>query len=466
MASPAKGAAPRLPDLDTVYTINPDGSRNVLTPADVHGKWLTLRRITYAFLIVIYLSLPFIPIGGHPAVHIDIPGRQAFLFGETFTNQDFYLMFFLLTGLGFGLFMATALYGRVWCGYACPQTVFLEGVFRTYERLVEGSREQRLRRRKRPGSFDNVWRVVVKHAGFLVFSALIAHAFLAYFLPVKELLAAVRHSPLEHWTAFLWTTVSTALVYFDNAWFREQLCLIVCPYGRIQSALTDADTVVIGYDEKRGEPRSKKTSEGGDCIDCKRCVAVCPTGIDIRNGLQMECIGCAQCIDACDEIMEKVDRPKGLIRYDSRRGFDEGRRRSLARPRVFVYVALALVGITVASFSFAGRTEFEARVLRPRGLPYQLDEARIRNVFTLRIQNKTDEERSYSVAVPENEAGIAVEAIVSQKMVVIPGLADHQVPIVLYAERADYPGSFPLTFEITDTTTGRTRSVDVRFRGP
>jgi polyferredoxin len=193
-------------------------------------------------------------------------------------------------------------------------------------------------------------------------------------------------------------------------------------------------------------------------------VAVCPTGIDIRNGLQMECIGCAQCIDACDEIMDKVKRPRGLIRYDSRRGFDEGVRRSLARPRVMVYAVLAVAGIVVAGFNFAGRTEFEARALRPRGLPYQIDGDEIRNVFTLRIQNKTGEDRTYVVSVPETT--MAIDVIVAQSTVTIPGLSDHQVPIVLHVARTDYVAGFPLAFEVTDQATGRTKTVNARFRGP
>ncbi|MCA9728867.1 MAG: cytochrome c oxidase accessory protein CcoG, partial [Candidatus Eisenbacteria bacterium] len=402
MNESARSTAKRRPDLDTVYTINEDGSRNFIHTADVSGRWQRRKTIVYTLLILIYLSLPWIRIHGGPAIHLDLPGRTAHLFGIAFTNQDFYLVFFLVTGLGFSLFVITSLLGRIWCGYACPQTVFLEGVFRRIERLLEGSRERRLRRNSGPWTLDRAWRKLVKHGLYLLLAAVIAHAFLAYFIPPERLFGYLRSGPSGHWVPFGWTLFWTAVLYFDYSWFREQTCLIICPYGRLQSALIDADTVIIGYDEKRGEPRSKKTGEGGDCVDCFRCVSVCPTGIDIRRGLQMECIGCANCIDACDAVMEKLDRPKGLVRYDSHRGFTEGVRRSLVRPRVFLYGTLALVGLTVFASVALRRTSFDVRVLRPQGLPYSLVDGKVRNLYTVRIQNKTDAAETYFV---EPEAG-------------------------------------------------------------
>lgn len=460
----------RLPDLDTVFTINEDGSRNMLHPADVKGRFQRRKNVIYAVLVLIYLALPFIQIGGHPAVQIDIAGRNAHLFGESFTNKDFYLVFFLLTGLGFALFVVTALWGRIWCGYACPQTVFLEGVFRRLERWIEGPRERRIRRNLEPFTFDRAWRKALKHAIFLSASILIAHAFLAYFIPVEKLLAALREGPGGHMTAFVWTTVMTGILYFDFAWFREQTCLIICPYGRTQSALIDDDTLIIGYDVERGEPRSKRAEEGGDCIDCKRCIAVCPTGIDIRNGLQMECVGCASCIDACDDIMERIGRPMGLIRYDSRRGFDTGAKRRLLRPRVLIYAIAGIAGLTVAGFTIGSRTDFETQVLRTRGLPYTLmdEKTKIRNVFNVRIQNKTDDARVYFIRTERDEASdrLNAEVIVAQRRILLAGLRDTTVPIVVTAPRASYAGPVELGFTVVDSASGRARPVDVSFRGP
>jgi cytochrome c oxidase accessory protein FixG len=457
-------AGKRRPDVDTVFTINDDGSRNFIQLADVKGRWQTRRNVILFVLMAIYLGMPWIQVAGKPLVHIDLPNRAAHLFGSTFTNQDFPLVFFLVTGLGFALFVVTSLWGRVWCGFVCPQTVFMEGVVRHIERWIEGSKLRRLRRAESRWSFDNVWRKVLKHALLLGIAALFAHTFLSYFIPVRELL---RSSPLEHPVARFWTFFWVGVLYFDFAWFREQTCLIICPYGRLQSAMVDQDTVVIGYDAKRGEPRSRGVEEGGDCIDCFRCVEVCPTGIDIRNGLQMECIGCSNCIDACDAVMEKLDKPRGLVRYDSDRGFTTGTRRFL-RPRVWVYAALALVGLTLFSFRVMGRTSFEANALRTAGVPFSLVEGRIRNLYTLHIQNKSDSERVYTIAVAQEtlEAHPDLVFLVPQERVTLESFGDGEFPVFADLDRAAYSAAFPVVFEITDTETGESRLVRLTFRGP
>jgi cytochrome c oxidase accessory protein FixG len=454
----------RRPDLDTVFTINPDGSRNFLHLADVRGRWQVRKTLVYWILIAVYVALPFIRIGGEPAVHLDLPGRSAQLFGHSFTNQDFYLVFFLVTGLGFGLFVVTSLFGRIWCGYACPQTVFLEAIYRRVERFLEGSREKRLRRNAGPMSAGLFIRKAVKHALYLGFSLAIAHVFLAYFIPVEKLVHVIRNGPAGHWAVFGWTMFWTAVIYFDNAWFREQTCLVLCPYGRMQSALIDDDTIIIGYDERRGEPRSKKTGEGGDCVDCYRCVVVCPTGIDIRRGLQMECVGCANCIDACDEVMAKLHRPPGLIRYDSKRGF-AGLGRRVFRPRVVIYTVLGLAGVTIFSLMAQARPPFEVHVLRPRGLPFELVENDIRNLYTLSIQNKGEQAAAYALSAQE-PATPGVRFIISQESVAIGGLADAKVPVFALLPRDEYQGPFPMHFTVRDEKTGVERTVEVTFRGP
>jgi cytochrome c oxidase accessory protein FixG len=344
--------------------------------------------------------------------------------------------------------------------------VFLEGVFRKIERVLEGSRTRRIRRNLGPWTFDKTWRKTLKHAIFLGASVLLAHAFVAYFIPARELLGAVFRSPSEHLSAFFWVTAWTGILYFDYAWFREQTCLILCPYGRLQSSLIDGDTVVIGYDPGRGEPRSRVNDDGGDCVDCHRCVQVCPTGIDIRNGLQMECVGCANCIDACDEIMDKLHRPRGLIRYDSLDGFETGRRRSLVRPRVFVYAFLGLVGLGVFTGAVLVREPFEVKVLRARGMPYVLEGDRIRNLYTIRVQNKAAETKTFFVSPAAGTAGPAPEFLVPQPAVLVEGLGDAAVPVFAYVDRAGFTGSFPIEIAVTDSATGHRRIAEARFRGP
>ncbi len=467
MVDQSKGGASRKrrPDLDTVYSINTDGSRNVIHPADVRGRWQVLKSLVFPLLIMIYALMPWIRMGNHPLIHVDLQGRAAYLFGLTFTNQDFYLMFFVLTGIGFGLFVVTAVWGRIFCGYICPQTVFMEGVFRKLERFIEGPRIARIRRNLGPMTANKVMRKILKHVLTLAGSSLIAHIFLSYFLPVRELLHAVWEDPGNHMSAFGWTTFWTLILYFDYSWFREQTCIVICPYGRLQSTLIDEDTIIIGYDEQRGEPRHKGTSEGGDCVDCFRCVEVCPTGIDIRNGLQLECVGCANCIDACDEIMTKIGKPMGLVRYDSQRSFRGEARKRLLRPRFFIYAFMGLLGLTVAVLSIGSRESFHANALRARGMPYVIEGERIRNLVTLHIQNKNDHPNTYLIKM-SGQAISDLDVIIPQSALRLDGLSDGQAPVFLYLGREDFEGPFPIHITVTDSLSGRSIQLEVTFRGP
>ena len=454
----------RRPDLETVYTINEDGSRNFLHPADVHGRWQLRKDILFAFLVVVYVGLPWLQVGGHPAVHVDIPGRLAYLFGLSFSNQDFYLLFFPLVGIGFSLFVLTALWGRIWCGYACPQTVFMEGIFRKLERLIEGPRDKRIKRNLGPWTGGKLGRKIVKWIIFVGISTGIAHAFLSYFIPARELYSIIWKGPAGHGVAFGWTVFWTVLMSFNFLWFREQTCLILCPYGRLQSALIDDNTVVIGYDENRGEPRERGVDKGGDCIDCYRCVAVCPTGIDIRGGLQMECVGCANCIDACDDMMERIGKPKGLVRYDSLKGFS-GLKQRFFRPRVYGYMAFFLVWFVGAFLAIGQRTNFEAKSVRSQGMPFQLVGDDLRNLYTLHIQNKTDESRIYLVSFGGAE-GPEPEMLISQTRLALAPFEVANVPIFATLPRADYPGTFPMEIAVTDSLSGEVKPVTFNFRGP
>jgi len=415
-----------LPILEQASALRPDGRRNFVVPADVSGRYTWLRRVVFALLITIYVALPWVQIEGHPAVFLDIQHRVFYLFGATFNAQDFWLAFFLLSGMGFLLILLTALLGRVWCGYACPQTVFLEGVFRRFERWIEGPRNRRMQRDAAGFSFDRIARKVAKHAVFLVLSFLVAHVFLSYFVSLPAVFSMVQHRPAEHPEAFAWATAMTAVMYFNFAWFREQLCIIICPYGRLQSVLTDPDTLVIGYDTKRGEPRGKsKQADVGDCVDCSRCVVVCPTGIDIRNGLQLDCIGCAACVDACDEVMHRLGRKPGLVRYDSLNGLAQKPRRFF-RPRLYVYGFLGLLGLVVTTFALRSHTHFEANMLRLPGAPYVLEGGRVRNMLELHLVNKRGEPTRFTLT-PDTSSGI--EYVLSQRTLTLPAMGQRRIPI-------------------------------------
>ncbi len=440
-------------------SIAADGRRQFVYPADVAGRFTTVRRVVFFVLIAFWVALPLVQLNGRPLVLLDVMKRQFFLFGATFNAQDAWLAFFLITGIGFGLALMTSLAGRVFCGFACPQTVFLEAVFRPIERLIEGPREKRMRRDKGPMTIDKLARKVAKHALFLLAAFMIAHIVLSFFVPVPQTLRMVTQSPAEHPEAFAWAASVTLVLYGNFAWFREQVCLVVCPYGRLQASLVDDDTLVVGYDEKRGEPRGKVGAAGsGDCVDCKRCVVVCPTGIDIRNGLQLDCVGCTACIDACDEVMVKLHRPKGLVRYDSKRSLAGGVRRIL-RPRLIVYAVLGLLGLTVATIAARSRTSFEANLTRATGAPFVVEQDTVRNSFLLHLVNKASSPADYEISVS------GVELASDAGPVHLEGLSDTKLPIVVSVPLSGR-GSDEWTLLVRALPDGDTRTVKAKLVRP
>ncbi|MDP0500744.1 MAG: cytochrome c oxidase accessory protein CcoG [Verrucomicrobiota bacterium JB022] len=455
--------SPKAPNLNTVTTINRDGSRFIIHPSDVKGRFTAWRRIVAVLLIVVYIALPWIPINGHPAVFLDVARQRFHLFGLTFAAQDMWMLFFGITGLAFLLFFVTALFGRVWCGWACPQTVFLEHVFRRIERWIEGDAATRKKLDRASWTPDKAIKRVAKHTIFVLLAAVIAHIFLSYFVSIPGLWGMLIDSPLQHWSAFLFVAASTALIYGNFAWFREQLCIIICPYGRFQSALIDNHTYNVAYDYNRGNPPGKpRDPNAGDCIDCRRCVQVCPTGIDIRQGLQLECIGCAGCIDACDTVMDKLNRPRGLIRYATDEQL-EGRKSKLVRARTLLYMVFGLIGLCVAAFSFNSYEPLSANVVRMRGSPFYVDGAGVRNQYQVRLVNKS--ERPMEVWAVASAGDQALELRGLTERIRLQPMQEATATAVVLVPRDTYSGNFRFRLELY-TDEGATVSREIEFVGP
>lgn len=442
---PRAAASKKHPNLDTVTTINPDGSRYFLHPADVSGPFTAARRLFGLILLAVYVALPWIPVRGYPALFVDLAHRRFHFFGVTFAVQDAWLLFFVITGLAFALFYITALFGRIWCGWACPYTIFLEQVYRRIERFIDGDATVRRKLDAAPWGPVKVTKRVVKHGVFVAVSALIAHVFLSYFVSIQGLYEMMRVSPLEHAKAFGVVLFFTAALYFSFAWFREQFCIVLCPYGRFQSVLTDDHTLVIGYDRKRGEPRGKAgDATAGACVDCNRCVQVCPTGIDIRDGLQIECIGCAACVDACDAVMTKLERPTGLVRYDSLHGL-KGEKTRWVRPRILVYSVLLALGLAVMTVSLSQVTAFKVKLVRMTGTPYYVTETAVRNHFQLRIVNKQHEAVRFRLVLKDAPAGAVLAG--GEAIRELAAMDEELIAAPIEVSRANYAG--PFHFRVT-----------------
>jgi cytochrome c oxidase accessory protein FixG len=448
-------------------TMNLDGSRYRIRPRLARGRFLNRRRIVGYALIALFVALPFLEIGGRPALLLDLATRELSLFGAVFRPSDGVLLMFLGLTVALVVFLVTALLGRVWCGYGCPQTVYLELVFRPIERLFEGGpAEQRRRDGKRPDL-----RRIAKWITFGVLAFAVANVFLAYFVGVDRLALWVLGSPADHPIGFTIVVAVAVLMFADFAWFREQTCIVACPYGRLQTVLLDRQSLIVGYDRGRGEPRGKPKkslrvldqASLGDCVDCGACVAVCPTGIDIRDGLQMECIGCAQCIDACDPIMAKVGKPAGLIRYASQ---DElaGKPRRLLRARTIIYPVLLAVALAGLVLGVSGRGTADVSVMRYSGTPFQLTAGgEVVTTLQIKVENRSGVEHRYRVELIDRADARLLSG--DQGFEARPGHTA-LIPVVVASPRDAFPGGGRRArLRITDGD-GFDRTVDVVIAGP
>lgn len=367
---------PKAVPKDRLSTTDERGSRVYLYPSEVRGHYKSRRVLFQTLLLFVFLALPWVRLGGRQALLLDVAERKFSVFGLLFWAHDAPMLLFLLGGFALSLAFATSVWGRVWCGWACPQTVFIERVFRQIEKWVEGDSVTRRRRDTGPFSWDYAWRKGAKWAGFLGASLIITHSFLAYFVGSDKILGMMTRAPSENWGSFMVILVTTAIILFDFGWFREQFCIVACPYGRFQSVLLDSKSMIVAYDSKRGEPRGKGEGVRGDCVDCSRCIQVCPTGIDIRRGQQMECVACTACMDACDDVMSRLHKPKGLIRYTSlaqlTQGLSAATRITPLRPRSAIY--LLLIALLAGGLVYRVRTRgaLEHLWVRAVGAPYQV----------------------------------------------------------------------------------------------
>jgi cytochrome c oxidase accessory protein FixG len=422
----------------------------------VDGRFRRLRWAADALLIAVLFAIPWIRIAGEPLVLLDVPGRKFHVFGLVIFPQELYFLWLLLAGLALGLFFFTALFGRLWCGWACPQTVFTD-VFAALARRIEGWRGASRPERVAP------WRRVAKHAAFLLASAAIGFHLVGYFRSPYELLPALA-SARASGPSLGFLAAASALSYLDFVFLRQNFCKYLCPYARLQSVLFDRDTLVVGYDVARGEPRGKRGRVAGDCVDCGLCVAVCPTGIDIRGGLQLECIACTQCIDACDGVMEKLGRAPHLIGYRSLVGATGERAVRLLRPRVALYGTL-LLAVAVAFVALAARRlPMELSVAHNRDvLASRAADGRVGNAFTLRIENRDRVEREFALALAE--PGFELVAGVNPIRVAATSALETRVFVLAAAELEG--GSAPLTFVLDRRGEGGGRvQRAVRFLAP
>jgi len=454
------------PPEELLYSLSADGKRKFMHPVVRKGHYWRIRRGLGYALIVLFFALPFVPVGGHPAVLLDLATRRFHVFGATFHPTDN----LLLAAFGFGVvvtvFFVGSTFGRVWCGFGCPQTVYLEFLFRPIESWIEGGPTNQRHLNKAPWTPRKAAVKAAKYAVFGAVAVAMATTFVAYFTGWAALVPGVLQHPGQ-WTGALFTIAFlTALIVFDFGWFRDQMCTIACPYGRLQNVLSDKDTLLVAYDAGRGEPRTRTRDLApgmGACIDCGACVSACPTGVDIRRGLQVECIGTAQCVDACDEVMRKLGRPTGLIKFTSERE-QQGAERRLWRPRNLAYLGLMTLAWGTFGTLVYTRADALVEVVRGGREPYRLlPTGDVANQQRLRITNQRDDTQRFTVAVvaPDGVALVLSESpivVAPEQVVTINAVAT--APRRLFAD-----GQATVRYRITSDG-GFDKEVDFLLLGP
>ncbi len=378
---------------DKLTTVASDGNRVWVYAKKIKGRFFNRRKVVAFFLLALFYVGPFIKIGNEPIMLFDVLQRKFVIFGTVFWPQDFHLILISLITLIVFVVLFTVIFGRLFCGWICPQTIFMEFVFRQIEYLIEGTAAEQKRLNQQPLSFNKLWRKSLKHIIFYIIAVITSSTFLAYIIGIESITEFLKKGPIVNMGGYIGLLLFSGVFYFVFAFFREQVCTIACPYGRLQGVLVDKKSIIVGYDYKRGEPRAPINKKGdvetGDCIDCKACVVVCPTGIDIRNGTQLECINCTACIDACDAVMDRVSKPRGLIRYDSELGIETGNH-SIFNTRSIAYSVVLVLLLFFVGYLFMLRGDFESTILRARGSLYQnYGTDSLSNIYDFNLVNKS-----------------------------------------------------------------------------
>ena len=389
---------------DTIATVDEKGKRVWIYPKKPKGRYHNKRIVVSIVLLAILFAGPFIKIGGEPFLLLNIFERKFSILGAVFWPQDFFILALMAISFFVFIILFTVVFGRVWCGWACPQTLFMEMVFRKIEYWIDGDTGQQRKLKKMPWNAEKIRKRLLKHSIFALIAILIGHTVMAYLIGIEQVKEIVSQPPSENLAGFIGLIAFSAIFYGVFAFLREQACVAICPYGRLQGVLLVKDSMAVMYDWLRGEPRGRmKRNEDrntkGDCIDCKLCVHVCPTGIDIRNGTQLECVNCTACIDACDDVMTKIGKPTGLIRPTSYSAIAEGRKK-LFTPRVAGYTGVLVVLMTLLTIFVSGRSDVEATVLRMPGMMYQkVEGGMIQNIYNIQFLNKTAEDIQLDVSL-------------------------------------------------------------------
>ncbi len=402
---------------DSIATVNQEGNREYVFPKKPKGKLHNYRLIVSWILLAIFFGMPFVKMNGDPLFLIDVINRKFIFFGQIFWPQDTYLFAVMMLTLIVFIVVFTVSFGRLWCGWTCPQTIFMEMVFRKIEYLIDGDAPKQRKLAKGSWTFEKIWKRIVKYSIFALVAYLIALTLFAWVIGLESLVEMLGEPISENSAAITGLIVLTGFLLFIYSWFREQVCLILCPYGRLQGVLLDKNSILVAYDYVRGEIRgsqkkgeNRKEAGKGDCVDCRACVQVCPTAIDIRNGTQLECVNCTACIDACNHVMKRVGLPKGLIRFDSERGISTGAKLKL-NARLIAYTSVLVVLFTFLSFLFFSRSDVETTVLRTPGLLFQKhDNNRISNLYNIKVVNKRRVDFPIEIKLLSHDGEILVPA--------------------------------------------------------